>query len=79
MMQIEKEKHFVLSRFVFFLDGTGPDFNVTCEFYAKQLRKDLFVNIYKNGEWGTITRNIIDNSSFKVALDNNTAHINNIM
>lgn len=35
------------------------------------------MNIYKDGEWGTITTNIVEDSSFNVILDkNSTTHIN---
>jgi len=64
---------------VFFLHASGPEFSVTGELYAEQLRKHLLVNIYKDGEWGTIARNIVDNSDFDHALDNNsTTLVNNI-
>lgn len=57
-------------RFVFLLDNSGPDFNIDHTFYAEQLRKQLFVNIYKEGKWGTIVRNLVDNSNFNVYTNN---------
>lgn len=61
-------------RFVFILDKCDLDFNITNKLYAKQLRKHLFVNIYKDGRWGTIARNIVDISNSIVpihSIDNN--------
>jgi len=57
-------------RFVFLLDDSGPDFNIDHPFYTEQLRKQLFVNVYKDGKWGTIVRNLVDNSSFNVSTNN---------
>lgn len=66
-------------RFVFLLDNSGPDFNIDHTFYAEQLRKHLFVNIYKDGKWGTIVRNLVENSSYNVSTDNAiTTYINDI-
>lgn len=69
----------LLFRFVFYLDKSGPEFDVTNAFYTKQLDKNLFVNIYKNGEWGTIVRNIVENVSFNNSIDyGSTAQIDSI-
>lgn len=69
----------LLLRFVFVLDTSGPDFNIDHSFYAEQLRKQLFVNIYKDSKWGTIVRNPVDNSSLNVSVDTMISmHINDI-
>lgn len=60
-------------RFVFLLDNSGPDFNIDHTFYAEQLGKQLFVNIYKDGKWGTIVRSLVDNSSHNVSADKTIA------
>lgn len=43
-------------RFVFILDSNAPDFESDQSFYTDQLSKDLIVNIYKNGGWGSYKR-----------------------
>jgi fatty acid synthase len=37
----------------FFMMDKAPDFNPQVPFYKDQLRKNLAINIYKSGEWGT--------------------------
>uniref|UniRef100_A0A2S2P8N0 Fatty acid synthase n=1 Tax=Schizaphis graminum TaxID=13262 RepID=A0A2S2P8N0_SCHGA len=67
-------------RFVFLLDNSGPDFNIDHSFYSEHLRKQLFVNIYKDNKWGTIVRNLVDNySSFNVSVDDKiTTYLNDV-
>lgn len=74
-------KEITLFRFVFLLDKSGPDFNIDHKFYSEQLSKQLFINIYKDNEWGTIVRKIVDNySSFNVSPDNTiTTYLNDVM
>ncbi|VVC29213.1 Acyl transferase/acyl hydrolase/lysophospholipase,Ketoacyl-synthetase, C- [Cinara cedri] len=60
-----------LIKFVFILDKCDLDFNVHNELYAEQLRKNVFLNIYKDGKWGTIARNIVENSNSITPIDNN--------
>lgn len=36
-----------------FVADQAPAFNPAIDFYKSQLSKDLAVNVYKNGEWGT--------------------------
>jgi len=43
------------------LDSNAPDFNSNQTFYADQLSKDLIVNIYKNGGWGSYKRTVLQN------------------
>jgi len=74
-------KAIALFRFVFLLDKSAPDFNVDHKFYSDQLSKQLFVNIYKDNEWGTVVRKFVDNySSFNVSSENTiTTYLNDIM
>lgn len=58
-------------RFVLISDECDLKFDVNNEFYAEQLRKHLFVNIYKDGKWGTIARNIVENSNSITPIDEN--------
>jgi fatty acid synthase len=37
----------------FFMMDKAPDFDPQVPFYGEQLRKNLVVNIYKSGKWGT--------------------------
>ncbi|VVC44020.1 Acyl transferase/acyl hydrolase/lysophospholipase,Acyl transferase,Malonyl-CoA [Cinara cedri] len=39
-------------RFVFIFDSNAPEIESNKLFYTNELRKDLIVNIYKNGGWG---------------------------
>lgn len=68
-------------RFVFLLDKSDPDFNIDHKFYSDQLSKQLFVNIYKDNEWGTMVRKFIDNySSFNVSAENTiTTYLNDVI
>jgi len=72
-------ENILMFRFVFLLDNSGPDFNIDHSFYSEQLCKQLFVNIYKDGKWGTIVRNLVDNVSFNVSSDKTiTTYISDI-
>jgi len=46
----------IFLRFLFILDLNAPDFESNPSFYTDQLSKDLIVNIYKNGGWGSYKR-----------------------
>lgn len=68
-------------RFVFLLDESGPDFDANNAFYAEQLRKQLFVNVYKDGKWATIARNFVKNTNVNASTtgnDRSTTHINSV-
>ncbi|XP_050423204.1 fatty acid synthase-like [Adelges cooleyi] len=49
-------------RFFFVLDNSISDFTVQDPFYAKQLAKDLLLNIYLNNEWFTCKEMTITSS-----------------
>jgi len=38
---------------LFVEDPKAPKFSPTSEFYRKQLKKDLLVNVYRDGVWGS--------------------------
>lgn len=40
-------------RCFFIQDSSAPNFATTNEFYTKQIEKDLALNVFKNGSWGT--------------------------
>lgn len=70
----------IFFRFIFYLDKSDSEFDVTNTFYSEQLHKHLFVNIYKDGEWRTIVRNILENIRYNTSFDiGSTSHINSIM
>lgn len=46
-------------RFLFILDKNAPDFKFDNPFYSNQLSKDLIVNIYNNGGWGSYKRTVL--------------------
>lgn len=61
------------------MDKSCPDINIKNEFYVEQLRNHMFINIYKDGKWGTIVRNIIDKPNINMSMENNNpAHIDTI-
>lgn len=37
----------------FFIDGEAPKFDINTEFYHKQYKKGLGINVFKAGKWGT--------------------------
>jgi hypothetical protein len=43
---------FYISRCFFLLDKTSPSFSPHKSPYSQQLRQDLVINIYHDGEWG---------------------------
>lgn len=47
-------------RCFFILDDKAPKFNLSVEFYNHQLEKDISMNIYKDGDWGTYRHLLVD-------------------
>ena len=35
------------------MDNQAPEFLLEDKFYKKQIAKDLAINVFKNGQWGT--------------------------
>ncbi|XP_030748839.1 fatty acid synthase-like [Sitophilus oryzae] len=50
-------------KLLFVLDPAAPVFDVNCSFYESQLKKQLFINIYKDGQWGTYRHLLFDKSN----------------
>ncbi|XP_050438788.1 fatty acid synthase-like isoform X2 [Adelges cooleyi] len=48
-------------RFVFILDSGAPELHTNITFYVEQLCKDLIINTYKNGGWGSYKNVFIKN------------------
>lgn len=40
-------------RCLFIEDPKAPKFSLTSDFYQKQLKKDLLINVYRDGVWGS--------------------------
>jgi len=38
---------------LFIEDPKAPKFSLTSDFYQKQLKKDLLINVYRDGVWGS--------------------------
>jgi len=53
------------------LDSNAPDFNSNQTFYTNQLSKDLIVNIYKNGGWGSYKRIILQDLKDDIKINKN--------
>ncbi|XP_055312062.1 fatty acid synthase-like [Sitodiplosis mosellana] len=50
---IKNENGGKFARLVFIQDATAEKFSFTSKLYLEQLNKDLIINVYKNGGWGT--------------------------
>lgn len=37
----------------FIVDKTAPRFSIHHPIYRQQIRKDMAINVYKNGQWGS--------------------------
>lgn len=59
------------------MDKSCTNINIKNEFFTEQLRNHLFMNIYKDGKWGTIVRNIVDNSNMNIS-NNYPSYIDSI-
>jgi len=51
---IRKEPSGSNLRCVFIDDESAPPFNIENPFYKAQLEKDLAINVYRNGKWGSL-------------------------
>ncbi|XP_014239844.1 fatty acid synthase-like [Cimex lectularius] len=50
---IKKEPGGTKARCVFTFDSNAPKFSLNDQFYTTQLNKDLVINVFKDGKWGT--------------------------
>ncbi|XP_059048223.1 fatty acid synthase-like [Achroia grisella] len=53
-------------------DPMAPKFNPNLEFYKEQLDKNLAVNVYQNGQWGTYRHLLLEDTT--VAVDHAFVH-----
>lgn len=44
----------------FFIDGQAPAFDINLEFYQKQYKKSLGINVFKSGKWGTFRHLLLE-------------------
>ncbi|XP_060835401.1 fatty acid synthase-like [Rhopalosiphum padi] len=58
-------------RFLFILDSNAPDFDSNQTFYTNQLSKDLIVNIYKNGGWGSYKKIVLQDLKNDIKVNKN--------
>ncbi|XP_026822789.1 fatty acid synthase-like, partial [Rhopalosiphum maidis] len=58
-------------RFLFILDSNAPDFDSNQTFYTNQLSKDLIVNIYKNGGWGSYKKIVLQDLKNDIKFNKN--------
>jgi len=56
-------------------DPKAPTFSLSSEFYQKQLKKDLVINVYRNGVWGSNRHFLLDDQSSNVAVPKEYAYI----
>lgn len=50
---IRKEPNGINLKCVFIDDPNAPAFDISCPFYKYQMEKDLCMNVYRDGEWGS--------------------------
>uniref|UniRef100_T1H7Z0 Carrier domain-containing protein n=1 Tax=Rhodnius prolixus TaxID=13249 RepID=T1H7Z0_RHOPR len=60
---LNKETDNRKARCVLIMDNNAEKFSITSTFYSDQLSKDLAINIYKNGKWGSYRHFLIDSSN----------------
>ena len=53
----------VKTRFVYDQSKYSPKFDISADFYKKQLDKGLVSNVYKNGKWGSYRHLRLDDSN----------------
>ncbi|XP_070503056.1 fatty acid synthase-like [Chironomus tepperi] len=56
-------------RCVFIDDDSAPAFNIGNPFYKSQLDKDLAINVYRNGKWGSLKHFLVKPSYDKVSYE----------
>lgn len=62
-------------RCLFIEDPKAPKFSLTSDFYQKQLKKDLLVNVYRNGVWGSNRHFLLDDQSLNLTVPKEYAYI----
>ncbi|XP_030748833.1 fatty acid synthase-like isoform X2 [Sitophilus oryzae] len=60
---IRREPGGLRSKLVFIPDTEVPEFDINLPFYESQLKKQLALNVYKNGQWGTYRHLLFDQSN----------------
>ncbi|XP_070493665.1 fatty acid synthase-like [Chironomus tepperi] len=60
---IRKEPNGSNLRCVFIDDESAPPFDINDPFYKAQLDKDLAINVYRNGKWGTFKHFLLNSYS----------------
>ncbi|XP_066991506.2 fatty acid synthase [Anabrus simplex] len=63
-------------RCIFVQDKNAPAFSLKHPLYAAQLKKDLVMNVYRGGEWGTYRHIKLDSNSDAASLQVEHAYIN---
>lgn len=65
-------------RCVFVQDNKAPTFSITAPLYAKQLKKDLVMNVLRNGQWGSFRHLRLDSQADETVLQVEHAYINTL-
>lgn len=60
----------------FFLIGPAPKFDLNAEFYQKQYRKGLAINIFKNGKWGSYRHLLLEK---EITVEREHCYVNTIL
>lgn len=63
---------------MFLQDVKLPEFSLTGQFFADQLKKDLMMNVYRGGAWGCYRHLKLDNHSDATSLQVEHAYINTL-
>lgn len=64
-----------LFRCLFIEDPKAPKFSLTSEFYQKQLKKDLLVNVFRDGVWGSNRHFLLEDQSSVTPVPKEYAYI----
>jgi len=62
-------------RCLFIEDPKAPTFSLTSDFYQKQLKKDLLINVYRDGVWGSNRHFLLADDSSDVVVPKEYAYI----
>uniref|UniRef100_A0A2H8TY64 Fatty acid synthase n=1 Tax=Melanaphis sacchari TaxID=742174 RepID=A0A2H8TY64_9HEMI len=62
-------------RCLFIEDPKAPKFSLTSDFYQKQLKKDLLINVYRDGVWGSNRHFLLGDDSNNMVVPKEYAYI----
>ncbi|XP_022181594.1 fatty acid synthase-like [Myzus persicae] len=72
---IRLEQNGNVLRCLFIEDPKAPKFSLTSDFYLKQLKKDLLINVYRDGVWGSNRHFLLGDDSDNMVVPKEYAYI----